>query len=154
MKTIAPSSLKKKINGKKLLVDTNIIIYLTDTIQPYEPLSRLIFEMIETGSVSAVLSIISVAEVMKGPINKGHFRNARSVRNYLLNFPNIYCQEITMEVLEHIGRNNLIDWSKLRTIDSLIIASGLENGVELFISNDAHFKKAIPRDLALSLDAL
>ena len=154
MKTIAPSSLKKKINGKKLLVDTNIIIYLTDTIQPYEPLSRLIFEMIEMGSVSAVLSIISVAEVMKGPINKGHFRNARDVRNYLLNFPNIYCQEITIEVLEHIGRNNLIDWSKLRTIDSLIIASGLENGVGLFISNDAHFKKAIPRDLALSLDAL
>lgn len=154
MKTVTPSSLKKKINGKKVLVDTNIIIYLTDTIQPYEPLSRLIFEMIEAGSVSAVLSIISVAEVMKGPINKGHHRNARDVRNYLLNFPNIDCQGITMDVLEHIGRNHLIDWSKLRTIDSLIIASGLENDVELFISNDAHFKKAIPKKLALSLDAL
>lgn len=153
MKTIAPSTLKKKISGKKLLVDTNVIIYLTDTIQPYEPLSRLIFEMIETGDASAVLSIISVAEVMKGPINKGHHRNARDVRNYLLNFPNSYCQEITMDVLEHIGRNNLIDWSKLRTTDSLIIASGLENEVELFISNDAHFKKAIPRDLVLSFDA-
>jgi len=136
------------------VIDTNIIIYLTDTIQPYEPLSRLIFEMIEAGSVSAVLSIISVAEVMKGPLNKGYHRNAPDVRNYLLNFPNTYCQETTIDVIEHIGRSNLIDWSKLRTIDSLIIASGLENGVELFISNDVHFKKAIPRDLALSLDAL
>ena len=154
MKTITPSALKKKISGKKLLVDTNVIIYLTDAIKPYEPLSRLIFEMIETGAASAVVSIISVAEVMNGPINKGHPDNAQDVRNYLLNFPNIHCQEITMDVLEHIGTTNLIDWSKLRTTDSLIIASGLENGVELFISNDAHFKKAIPRDLALSLDVL
>ena len=135
MKTIASSVLKKKISGKKLLVDTNIIIYLTDAIQPYEPLSRLIFEMIETGAVTAVLSIITVAEVMKGPINKGQHCNARDVKNYLLNFPNIHCQEITIDVLEHIGRNNLVDWSKLRTTDSLIIASGLENGVDLFLSN-------------------
>jgi predicted nucleic acid-binding protein len=154
MKIIAPSVLKKKITGKKLLVDTNIIIYLTDSIQPYEPLSRLILEMIETGVASAVLSIISVAEVMKGPINKGKHRNARDVKNYLLNFPNIYCQEITIDVLDHMGKNNLIDWSKLRAMDSLIIASGLENDVDLFISNDAHFKKAIPGKIFLSLDAL
>jgi predicted nucleic acid-binding protein len=154
MKTIAPSVLKKKISGKKLLVDTNIIIYLTDTIQPYEPLSRLIFEMIEMGAASAVLSIISVAEVMKGPINKRQNSSVQDVKKYLLNFPNIYCQEITMDVLEHIGSNNSVDWPKLRTIDSLIIASGLENGVDLFVSNDAHFKKAIPADISVSLDAL
>ena len=53
-----------------MLIDTNIINYLTDTIQPYEPLSRLIFEMIETGDASAVLSIISIAEIMKGPIKR------------------------------------------------------------------------------------
>jgi predicted nucleic acid-binding protein len=153
MKTIAPSELKMKIRDKKLLIDTNIIIYLTDAIQPYEPLSRLIFEMIETGDASAVLSIISVAEIMKGPINAGQHPNALDVKKYLLNFPNIFCQEITLMVLEHIGGDNSIDWTKLRTIDSLIIASGLENGVDLFVSNDAHFKKAIHQGLSLSLDA-
>ncbi len=153
MKTIPPSELKKKISGKKLLIDTNIIIYLTDTIQPYEPLSRLIFEMIETGDASAVLSVVSVAEIMKGPINAGQHDRALDVKKYLLNFPNISCQEITLEVLEHIGGNNLVDWTKLRTTDTLIIASGLENGVDLFVSNDAHFKKAIHKGLSLSLDA-
>jgi len=49
MKTITASTLKKRISGKKMLIDTNIIIYLTDMIQPYEPLSRLIFNMIEMG---------------------------------------------------------------------------------------------------------
>jgi len=103
MKTITASTLKKRISGKKMLIDTNIIIYLTDMIQPYEPLSRLIFNMIEMGDASAVLSIVSVAEVMQGPIKKGHHQNAQEVKNYLLNFPNISCQEITTDVLEHIG---------------------------------------------------
>ncbi|MBW1894412.1 MAG: PIN domain-containing protein [Deltaproteobacteria bacterium] len=152
MKLITPSALKKRINGKKILLDTNIIIYLTDMIQPYEPLSRLIFEMIEMGDASAVLSVVSVAEVMQGPIKKGHHQLAQDVKNYLINFPNISCQEITAGVLDRIGRNNLINWSKLRTTDSLIIASGLANGVELFISNDTHFKKAIPGNFALSFD--
>ena len=59
-----------------------------------------------------------------------------------------------MDVLGHMGKNNLIDWSKLRTMDSLVIASGLENDVDLSISNDAHFKKAIPGKRFLSLGAL
>ena len=152
MKTITTAVLKKRINGKKILIDTNIIIYLTDMIQPYEPLSRLIFEMIEMGDATAVLSIVSVAEVMQGPLKKGLYQVARDVKNYLLNFPNISCQEITRDVLDRIGKNNLINWPGLRTTDSLIIASGLANDAELFVSNDTHFKKAIPKDLALSLD--
>jgi len=153
MKTITTSALKKRISGKKILIDTNIVIYLTDMVQPYEPLSRLLFEMIEIGDASAVLSIVSVAEVMQGPIKKGYRQNAKDVKNYLLNFPNTSCQEITADVLEYIGGNNLIDWSKLRTTDSLIIASGLEKDVELFVSNDDHFKRAIPQNLVLSFDA-
>lgn len=152
MKTIATSALKKRISGKKILIDTNIVIYLTDMVQPYEPLSRFLFEMIERGDASAVLSIVSVAEVMQGPIRKGYRQNANDVKNYLLNFPNTFCQEITGDVLECIGGNNLIDWPKLRTTDSLIIASGLEKDVELFVSNDGHFKRAIPQNLLLSFD--
>ena len=152
MKTITTSVLKKKIKGKKILIDTNIIIYLTDRVQPFEPFSKLLFEMIERGDTTASLSIISVAEVMQGPLKKGFHQNAEDVKNYLINFPNIFCQEITTDVLEHIGRNNLIEWSKLRTIDSLIIASGLEQDVELFVSNDDHFKRAIPRNLMLSFN--
>ncbi len=64
------------MSGKQRGNRLNIIIYLTDTILPYEPLSRLIFEMIETGDASAVLSIVSAAEMMKGPINAGQHHKA------------------------------------------------------------------------------
>ncbi|MFC1532324.1 type II toxin-antitoxin system VapC family toxin [Thermodesulfobacteriota bacterium] len=152
MSLITPSVIKKAVSGKRVLVDTNIIIYLTDSIPSYDGLSRLLFEMIEKGDVSAVISVISIAEVMQGTLRKGLIRSTMDVKNYLLNFPNAYCQEITAEVLGHIGLDSAIQWSKLRTPDSLIIASGLANDVDLFISNDQHFKKAISKKSILTFD--
>jgi len=147
MKTISPSKLKKAVYGKKVLVDTNIIIYLTDAVPPYQDLSRFLFEMIEKGEVRAVVSIVSIAEVMQGPLKKGFVTNAMKVKDYLINFPNISCQEITGEVLEKIGADNRIKWSNLRTVDSLIVASGLINKVNQIISNGHHFNRAIPGEL-------
>ena len=89
---------------------------------------------------------------MQGPLRKGHKSIAFDVRDYLVNFPNCHCQEITLGVLEHIGTDHRVDWQGLRTMDSLIIASGLYKGVDIFISNDKHFKKSIQQDMSLSFN--
>lgn len=152
MSLIKPSTLKKTVQGKHILIDTNIIIYLTDAIEPYAHLSRILFEMIESGDVSAIISIISVAEVMQGPIKNGDTKNAFDVKNYLINFPNTAFQEITEKVIGHVGINQRIKWAHLRTMDSLIIASGIVNNVDIVLSNDAHFKKALDKDYILAFD--
>jgi len=151
MKLHSPSALKKILSGKKVLVDSNIIIYLTDAIQPFAPVSRVIFQMIEKGDVFAVFSTVSIAEVMQGPIRRGLDQNAMDAKTYLFNFPNTSCQEITTQVIDKIGKDQRIEWTKLRTIDALIIASGLVNEVDLIVSNDAHFQSALPENLLLSL---
>jgi predicted nucleic acid-binding protein len=106
--------------------------------------------MIEFGEVSALISIISVGEVMQGPLKKGFDQTALAVKDYLLNFPNLFCDPITNKVLDIIGKDNRIQWSKLRTVDSLIIASALKNKVNKIISNDNHLKQALPKELLLS----
>ncbi|MBS1238153.1 MAG: putative nucleic acid-binding protein contains domain [Deltaproteobacteria bacterium] len=151
MRTYSPSALKKALTGKRVLVDTNIIIYLTDAVQPFAQASRSIFQLIEHGDLFAVFSILSVAEVMQGPLRRGLIQNAMDAKTYLLNFPNSTCQDITTQVIEEIGKDQRIQWKKLRTIDTLIIASGLVNQVDLIISNDAHFQSALPEDLIFSL---
>jgi len=35
MRIHSPSALKKVLSGKRVLVDSNIIIYLTDAVQPF-----------------------------------------------------------------------------------------------------------------------
>jgi predicted nucleic acid-binding protein len=149
MRTISLSYLEKEISRKKVLIDTNIIIYLTDKVAPYDVLSRRIFEMIENGDVKAVISIISVGEVIQGPLRRGLDQAAVEVKDYLLNFPNLYCEELTLPILDIIGKDQRISWSKLRTVDSLIIASALRNNVDKIISNDNHFKQAIPKELLI-----
>ncbi len=149
---ISQSILKSAIAGHKILIDSNIIIYLTDLINPYASLAKILFETIEAGGAEGVISILSIGEVMQGPIKKNNNPMAMEVKDYLINFPNCHCQEITMNVLEIVGNDGRIDWSGLRTVDGLIIASGLVNGVDLFISNDRHFKKSLPREMILSFD--
>jgi len=147
---MSATTLVKLIHKKKVLIDTNIIIYLTDSIQPYAVVSRRLFDMVESGETEAVFSILSVSEVMHGPIRKGDTQVAMEVKEYLTNFPNSYCQEITKDVLDVVGQDNRIAWEKVRTVDSLIIASGLLNNVDFFISNDPHFLKAIPSNVLIS----
>ena len=149
---ISASHLKKAIVGRKVLIDSNIIIYLTESVDPYQTLAKLLFQMVEAGDAEAVISILSVGEVMQGPINHNQHGLALEVKDYLVHFPNSICQEITLDVLDKVGGDRTIDWKKLRTVDSLIIASGLVNGVDHFISNDRHFIKAIPRPMMLSFD--
>lgn len=152
MTTISVSYLEKAVFGKKVLIDTNVVIYLTDKVVPYDVLSRRLFEMIEYGDVTAVISIISVGEVMQGPLRKGFDQAAIEVKDYLLNFPNLYCAELTPSILDIIGEDQRISWSKLRTVDSLIIASAMKNNVNKIISDDNHFKQALPQKLLLSFE--
>jgi len=149
---ISISTLKKAVQSKRVLIDSNIIIYLTDSVQPYVSLAQTLFRMIEAGEAEAVLSILSMGEVVQGPLKKGNSRLAKKVRDYLLNFPNMRCQEITFDVLESIGKDRRIIWKKLRTLDSLIICSGLVCDIQLIVSNDKHFKASLPEDFLLSFD--
>ena len=150
MKPVPVSMVRKALSGKRVLVDSNVIIYLTDAIEPYAELSRSLFQMIEKGDVFALFSVVSVAEVMLGPLKKGLSQNATDVKTYLLNFPNSSCQDITGEVLDRIGKDQRVKWAKLRTVDALIIASGLVNNVDRIVSNDVHFQNALPETLLFS----
>ena len=149
---ISSSTLKKAVQSKRVLIDSNIIIYLTDSVRPYDSLAQALFRIIEAGEAEAVFSILSISEVVQGPLRKGNIHLAKKVRDYLLNFPNTHCQEITFDVLEKIGDDNRIIWNKLRTVDSLIICSGLVCDIQLIVSNDKHFKASLPRELILSFN--
>lgn len=53
-------------------------------------------------------------------------------------------------MLEHVGKDERVNWKTLRAVDSLIIASGLHAHVDLFISNDRHFIKSLLPEILLS----
>ncbi|MCF8090371.1 MAG: type II toxin-antitoxin system VapC family toxin [Desulfotignum sp.] len=143
-------TLKQSVRGKTVLIDSNIIIYLTEKTKPFHDISQALFSLVEDGECRAIISILSVAEVMQGPLRAGRDDIAMAVKNYLVNFPNCDCQHITPDVLEYVGQDQRVTWKTLRTVDSLIIASGLHAQADLFISNDAHFIKSLPADMLVT----
>ncbi len=144
-------AVKQRIKGKKVLIDSNIIIYLTEEIEPCCNLAHEIFSMVEEGKSLAVISILSVSEVMQGPLRSGMIEAAIAVKNYLTNFPNSICQQVNTDVLDWVGRDQRVNWETLRAIDSLIVASGLQADVDFFLSNDRHFGRSLPSKMLLSL---
>lgn len=79
---IGEKTLEKAVAGKRILIDSNIIIYLTDSILPFAKLSRRLFGMVERGTAEAVFSILSVAEVMRGLIKNGKMALSAEVHDY------------------------------------------------------------------------
>ena len=89
---------------------------------------------------------------MQSPLKRGVIQSALEVKDYLLNFPNLSCEDVTKEVIDFTGKDKRINWAKLRTVDSLIIASALKSDVNIIISNDKHFKQALPKEMLVSFD--
>ena len=145
-------TLKKRLWGQTVLIDTNIIIYLVEEIPPYADLARFVMRNLEEGRFSGVLSLISVAEVMQGPLRKEQPGLAQEVKSYLLTFPNITCQGIDERVLDLMGRDSRVSWKNLRTIDSLIVSCGLVRNATAILSNDLRWKRAISSDFMVSFD--
>lgn len=147
--------LKKRLWGQTVLIDTNIIIYLVEETSPYADLARFVMRNLEEGQFSGDLSLISVAEVMQGPLRKEQPGLAQEVKSYLLTFPNITCQGVDERVLDLMGRDSRVSWKNLRTIDSLIVSCGLVRNATAILSNDLRWKRAIPsiyeRDLSASV---
>ena len=85
---ISAARLRKSVTGRKVLIDNNVIICLTDDIEPYQNLAKRLFGMIKAGQADAVISILSVGEVMHGPLKRSNPALAMQVRDYLVNFPN------------------------------------------------------------------
>lgn len=145
--------LEKRLAGQLVLIDTNIIIYLTDAIQPYADLARGVFRGLEAGNFSALISLVSIAEVVCGPLRKGMKEPAFRARDYLLNFPNTECAPVDEEAIAAVGLDTRVRWDRLRAVDAVIVASGLVRGVNRFLSNDLRWRGALTEELLLTFDA-
>ena len=47
--------LEKRLQGRRILIDTNVIIYLTDQVEPYAALSRAVFKGLESAGYAPLL---------------------------------------------------------------------------------------------------
>ena len=136
------SALKKV---KRVGLDAMVFIYYAEAHQEFGPFSRKIFTDIESGSITAYTSTITVSEVLTGyrlaknRIGEDIFKNMfRVLDPFLLMVP------VTVEVADRAA--SLRARYGLHTPDAIHIASALAVGAEAYITNDRKLKvvKEIP----------
>lgn len=119
--------------------DTAPIIYFVEANPKYDAVVAEIFGRIDDGRIIGVTSVISLCEVLVQPFRIGNDSLTTIYRNVLTNSPNFLTQNITPSIAESAAlfrsRYNL------RTPDALQIATAVEAGCDIFLTNDKRLKR-------------
>lgn len=132
--------LKEKISKYgRIGVDTNLFIYAIEQHPEFWELAKSVLDLIEDGEAEAVASTISLTEILTKPVREGNYQLETDYRALFYHFPNLQVVPVDIPVAE---RASFIRAKHgIRTPDALIIASVIEAGAKLFISNDEQLKK-------------
>lgn len=133
-------------------IDTPVFIYHFEAHLRYQKITAPIFENIESGSCSAVTSILSRLEILVRPLKEMRDDLANSYRFLLDTFPNLTQISIDREVADRAAEIRAA--SSMTTPDSIHLACALSAGASLFITNDSDFSKGYDGMKVLLLDSL
>ena len=119
-------------------IDTNILIYSVERVEPYRSLLSPLWERAQAGDLEIVSSESIVMEALVRPLREG---NAALVRFLLDMFDaeEVRLIPATRSHWEH-GARIRAD-TGLKTADALHAATALQAGCDLFTTNDTDFRR-------------
>ena len=122
-----------------VLLDTSVLIYYLEGIEPYYLLAEEIFNHILDENIRGSLSAISVTEFVTKPLADGNVTDVERFKHFI-DALSIQVLAVTYEIAERAGKLRS-QYPNVQTADALIVATALENGCEIFVTNDKDLKK-------------
>jgi predicted nucleic acid-binding protein len=123
----------------RLAFDTNLLIYLMEKHPQYFELTREVFQQIEKGAVHGITSILILTEVLTKPLRDKNDNLACSYRAAISTFPNLTVKFINSDIC--LLAAQIRAKYGFKTPDSLFLAMAIDEGAEVFITNDVGLKK-------------
>lgn len=118
----------------RLLLDTTVLAAFFDATDATHPVARhIVNEMAGTGRNSAVVSMITVMEILIRPLRAsppGH----HTVLAFLRNHPNLVCAPVDLQVAQEAA--GLRAEKRFSPPDALIVGTGLATQVGHLVTND------------------
>ncbi len=125
-------------DGATVLVDTKPIIYVLEgnaLAKKFEP----IFNEIDSGRLQAIVTPITLAEVMTGPLRTGNEALAERYRNVLTHAAGWTLREIDGEISVLAARLRV--QHKLKLPDAFQLAVALHDNCHALVTHDRDFSK-------------
>ena len=110
-------------------------------------------ETFQAGDLYAYSSVITLAEVLPKPVERGDAVLAEQFTAFLRNGLNLTLVDVTAEMAESAGKLRG-RYPALRAMDALQLAAASEVGAEAFITNDVRLKQVTGREIIVLKDYL
>ncbi len=123
------------LEGVNVALDSVIFIYALEGNLEFGQLARQMLEMIEQRKCQGFACDLVIAELMVKPLRQGYPEIAEEYARDLPSFPNLKFCSITQKIV--IGAARLRGNSNLGLIDALHLATAVEFGCTVFLTNDA-----------------
>jgi predicted nucleic acid-binding protein len=123
---------------KKIGLDTSILIYHLEDIDPYADLTEVAFSAIAEGLPKAVVSTISITELLVQPFAKGEEDRITIFEQFILSLPNTDLIALTYGIAKEAAR--LRAKYAIRTPDALLISTAISEKAEAFLTNDSRLR--------------
>lgn len=126
--------------GHRLIaLDTPVWIYHFEGSAAYGRAADAVLEAVSSGRVAAVASELVLLELLVAPLKKGAQDVADELEMTLLHFPNLRLAPVTRTVL--VRAAEVRAHHGLRTPDAIMIATAIESGATLAVTNDDAWRK-------------
>lgn len=134
-------------NFKKVLLDSSTLIYHLEDIRPYSELTEDLFAALAAGTVGAVLSIISVTELLTKPFTENQMDRVSEFDSFVLSLPNT--DLISPDYSNAREAARLRGRYGMRTPDALLLATGLGAKADALFTNDHRMRRLKIEGLAV-----
>lgn len=138
-------------SGGSVYLDTSAIIYSIERIEPYLSLLAPAWQAAEAGRFVLVCSELAIAETLVGPMREGDRALETACRDVFA-APEMQIVQATRELWEDAAR--LRAETGLKLADALHAATAQGSGCELFVTNDADFRRVQGLTVAVLDDLL
>jgi len=138
------ASLEEAIpEGEGLLLDTSTLIAYLNAGEAVTPVaSHVITDWVGGGRNPAVVSMVSVTEVLLQPLRAGAEEAYATLIEFLTHFPNMRLAPIDLHTAQEAAWLRVA--SSLTPPNALIIATGVMAQAGHLVTNDARWKQAEP----------
>jgi predicted nucleic acid-binding protein len=128
--------------GERILLDTSTLGAYFDGAEDVSPVATWVIETaVHSGCNPAVVSMVTVMELLVRPLRIGARAPYAHVREFLTDFPNINSASVDLTVAQEAASVRAL--FRLATPDSLIVATGLVHQVGHLVTNDRRWNSRL-----------
>ncbi len=125
--------------GKVIGIDSVIFIYLLEENKQYIKKVERFFRLLQNGEIQGIFSIIGLIEILTGPKKRNDHELASQYRDIIAHFPHLSIVGINERIVELAS--DLRAQYSLSTPDAIHIATAIDFGADMFLTNDKGLKK-------------